>query len=464
MIVTVSDIADFPDLPTAILSTVQKWQSSAEYSEMLTNREYFLGQNPALKKRWDRIILDTGDVLRTKPKQKIIGDTFKMICKKVENRLFYYPIALDDENKLAQLGANFHNTTADVFNDTAISSVGWGMWAYDSKTQAFRTTQIPATEYIPILDDDTGEMVMGIRFSQLAPGRPVKYEFFELDGKTTFKQPAKGGKLEVIREKVPYRYTERRWGSGQREVTGTSNHGVLPIIPMYANRERRSLLTPAIKTKINARDFLNTIYVSQAMTVKFLYWLISGYDGNVEELLCIIDTVNKTGILKSEDERTKIDAKTLEPPFNAHKYIVDALEDDIYQDAGIFNPAKVAGSAHIATAIEAGQRPEDMNVNGVQREVEEYIQGHMRLAGVESKITFRPYRMVNEAEISTRAQGWVREGVPLAIAARKDPMFDDSDITEIEKHIKGRELGMSEEDIAAYEEMVRRENEGSGGE
>ena len=431
MIVTVSELANYPNLPTAILSIVQKWKSSAEYSEMITNREYFLRQNPALKKRWDSIMLDTGGALHMKPKQKIIGDTFKMIVKKVENRLFYYPIAFDDEGKTKQMGANFHNVTADVFNDTAISSVGWGMWAFDNKAQAAGAMQIPAAEYIQILDDDNVEMVKGIRFSQLEPGRPIVYEFFEVDGKITFRQPAKGGKLEVVQEKTPYRYSERRWNNGQREVTNAVNYDTLPIIPMYTNRERRSLLTPAIKTKFNARDFLNTIYVSEALQTKFIYWLISGYGGNAEELLKIKDTVLKMGILNPVDENTNIDAKTIEPPFNAHKFIVDALEDEICQDAGIFNPAKVAGSAHIATAIEAGQRPEDMNINGIQREVVEYIRGHMRLAGVESKITFKPYRMVNEAEISTRAQGWVDRGVPLAIAARKDPMFDDADITEI---------------------------------
>lgn len=418
-IVTVSDLAKYPDIATAITNTVRKFQESQHYATMIDHRKYFLGENPSLERRWNKLRLDTGSILNLKPKQKIVGDTFKLIVKKIENRLMYHPIQLDDESKYAMLGKRFHPVTADILNDTCISGVGWGHWAGD------HVIQFLASEYIPILDDDTGEMVMGIRFTQLAPDRPIKYQIFEPDGVTAWTQAKQGGKLEESQGKTPYRYVETPHRYSGTQITDAQNYGKLPIVAMYCNRERRSLLTPPIKTKINALDFLKTIYVSEVAQSKFIYWLISGYGGQAEELLAIKETAQMMGIIRQDGQDVTIDAKVLEPPYNAHKYLVEALEDEIYHDAAVFNPAKVAGSAHIATAIEAGQRPEDMNVNGVKREVEDYVKGFFPFANIpeDTKVIFTPYRMIDEGSVSTRLQNWADRGVPIEELIKIEPLF-----------------------------------------
>lgn len=386
-----------------VQKTVVGWQSSTEYAQMAENYKYYMGENPVLARRWNRVALDTGGVIDLKPRQKIISNMFERLVVQRENRLLYYPIAFDDEGKHAQLGEGFDDVISDILHDTLICGVSWAYWDID------RVVQFRAREFVPILDDETGKIAKGIRVSQLAPDRPMYYELFEVGGKTTWRQGKRG--LELVQETTPYKYNERRWANGVRQITDASNYGVLPIVPMYANRERRSLLTPPVKSKINAYDLLFTFYGDELLQNKFVYWMISGYGGSAEELIAIREMAQKLGIIAADGQDAKVQPSKFEPPHEAFKAIMEALEADIYRDASTFDPAKLAGSAQIATAIEAGQRPEDVSVKGTEREVEKCIKGIMKIAGVESKVTFTPYRMVDERGQTEQVVALVREGV-----------------------------------------------------
>ena len=382
MTITIGDMQGAHSLTDFIQKTVSDWLSSDEYTNMKDAKTYYFGENPVLKRNWNRITLDTGGSLSLKPKQNIYSNFFGRLVKQLVNRLLYHGIKLDDESSLLRLGANFQESTRQIAYDAAICKVGWGFW------QNGEVVPIPAEKFVPIVDDFTGSVIAGIYFWRLDENRPLIYQLFEADGVTTWEQAKRGGKLEQTTEKTPYRYKEFKWdtGDGVRcAIADARGYGELPIVPMYANVERRSELTVPIKTKINAYDMLNTFYADEFLQSKFVYWMISGYSGNVDELVAIRDTIRKLGIIAAETGQDgKIAPQTLEPPYNAHKEIMQALEREIFRDAMLFNPEDIAGSANIATAIKAGQYPEDVKVKSFEHEVEQFVRGVMRVAGAMS--------------------------------------------------------------------------------
>ena len=444
MVVTVSDLQKARSIPDFILQTVNDWLGSSMYSEMQEAKKYYLGENPVLKRRWNKISLDTGGIIDLKPRQNIYSKLFGRLTKQLVNRLLYHDIALDDDAALLKMGKMFQASTRSIAFDAVISSIGWGFWErIDSKP-------LPATNFIPIVNDDTNIIEKGIYFWQLAANRPMKYQLFETDGVTTWQQDKQGDKLTEIQGKTPYRYKEFKWNTPngtQSQITSIENYDTLPIVPMYANEERRSELDLPIKTKINAYDLLFTFYGDEFLKGKFIYWLISGYSGDVDELLQIKETAQKLGIIAGGDGSESVTPSKFEPPHEAFDKIREALKREIFSDAMLFNPDDVAGSAHIATAIKAGQYPEDIKANGFGHEVEKYVRAMMPFAGVESRaVTFNHFTLQDGESISRRLQGWIGE-VPTEELIKYEPLFQERQ-NEIADAIARQGLGYMEGGIS----------------
>ena len=387
MLVTVSDMIKYSDLPSFIQKTVSDWQSSQEYATIIRNEKYNAGMNPSLNAaKWKRVALDTGGVLNLKPQHKITSHLFKTIVEKREHRVLNNPIAF---NNGVDMGQNFQHTAKDLLHDALIGGVSWAFWEVDS------VKQFKSTEFIPILDDDNGNITKGIRMSQLAPDRPIIYEFFELDGMTSFRQNKQGGKIEQVSKIMPYRYSERRWGN-ERQITNAQNYNVLPIVPMYVNREKTSFLSQPVKSKIDAYDMMFTFYTDEFLKSNFIYFIMSGVGGTLEELVEVRNAAMQLGLIKIDGRDSTIDAKTLEPPHEAFDRIMDRLEDGVYQDSMTFNPAKIAGSANIATAIMAGQKPEEISSGGTEGHVRKCIEGILAIRGIESEVIITPTEIIDD--------------------------------------------------------------------
>jgi len=380
-------MAKYSSLADFIQKTVNEWQGSSEYAEIIRNYKYHAGENPTLSAaKWKQVALDTGGVLNLKPQHKIVSHLFKTIVEKREHRVLNNPIQFSAN---VDMGRNFQYVMKDSLHDGLIAGRSWAFWEVD------RVKQFKALEYVPIFDDDTGDMVKGIRVSQLAPDRPIKYEFFELGGITTFRQDKQGSKIEQVSDITPYRYSERRWDN-MRQISNVQNYNVLPIAPMYVNREQTSFLSPPVKSKIDAYDMMLTFYTDEFLKSNFIYFMLSGYGGTVEELLEIKDAAMKLGILQQGGRDASMDAKTLDPPHEAFDRIMDRLEEGVYLDSMTFNPAKVAGSANIATAIMAGQKPEEISSGGTESHVSKCVEDLLAIRGMESEVIITPTEIIDD--------------------------------------------------------------------
>ena len=178
MLVTAGDMAKFRSVEDFIQKVANDWHGSSEYAEIVRNYEYYHGNNPTLQNKLRKlksVQLETGGTISFKPSQIVVSSLFQQIVDKREHRVLNNPIGLDEG---ISLGDDFNFRAKDLLHDALISGASWAFWGVD------RIVQFKASEFIPILDDDTHEMVKGIRITQLALERPIKYEFFEIITKT----------------------------------------------------------------------------------------------------------------------------------------------------------------------------------------------------------------------------------------------------------------------------------------
>ena len=440
-IITISDLEKARATPDFVLDVVKKWQSSTEYNAMLTAQKYFLGENPALQRRWATIQTEAGS-FKMKPKQLVSSDIFKRAIMQYINRLLHYDVSFENVGNAIETSKDFNGALLEITYDAAVCGVSYGFWDYSG-----RVVQIPAMQGIPIVDDTTGDVVKFIYFWQLAADRPTSYQLFEIDGVTTWSKSGRDTRLTQTQEKVPYRFKQFKWNSGQTALSSTQNYSRLPIVAMHANNEKRSELTNPIKSKINVLDLLMTFYSNEFLDSKFLYWLINDYGGNLEELIKIKETVQKLGIIANQSDTGSIIPQTLSLPHEAFEAMVERLEAQIFNDLMTFNPTALAGSTNIATAIRAGQYPEDAKISGLQRKVEKFIMEIANIAGIDTgKPSFKHYRLFDEASVSTRLQGWADRGVPIKTLTRLEPLFADN-YEEINDEIDREMMGYEPDEV-----------------
>ena len=436
MIVTISDIQKAPSVADFVLKTVEEWKGCKKLSEINDNKKYYLGTNPVLNQQWNQINLDTGGVLELKPRQNIYSNFFGRIVKQLVNRLLYYDVSFDDDVTLLKMGNKFHQSLRDIAFDAAVSGVSWGFW------QNGKLVHFPSDGFIPIYNDRNGKIEKGIKFWQVREDLPTFYQLFEVDGITEWQSEKDANILTLVKDKTPYRYQIRAWQTGRRDVVNIQNYGVLPIIPMYPNMERRSELTKPIQTKINAYDLLNTFYTDEFLQSKFVYWMITGFQGNAEELIKIRDIVRKLGIIANTDEQSKITTQTLEPPHNAQEKIMKQLVREIFRDAMVFNTEEITTIGTTATAVKASQYSEDIKVRGFEHNAEVFIRGIMDLAGVESRaVSFTHFRLLDEESITRRLVMLYNMGIPIEEIIKHEPLLQDR-AAEIEDLIANRDLGI----------------------
>lgn len=424
MIVTDGDIRRKPDLAAAIKDTAGAWLASPELAAMREAYKYYLGENPRIKGLAERVATDTGFSINLAPQQRVYSNFFGKITNQHVGHLLKHPLKFD-AGVIGRLGAGFQHTVRDMAQDAYIRGVSWGLWNGE------RLTHIRAENFVPIRSEESGELAAGLGFYRLRDDMPYVYYFYEPEGVTQFRQAvgADGKALEdggptQVGGRMPYRYTARRWRGGEQFERLGGGSGVPPIKPLYTNKENRSELILPLKTKINAYDLLETAYVDEALKSKFIYWVISGYSGNIEELVKVKETVQKIGVMNLEGETT-VQPQTLEPPHAAHTAVMQELRDGIYADAMAFNSDDLGGRASVAVeAIRASQFNEEIKIGIMWHELEKFIRDVLALAGVESAtVGYTPFMLkTGEEALSRSLQAWVDRGLPLLEALRLDPL------------------------------------------
>ena len=87
-------------------------------------------------------------------------------------------------------------------------------------------------------------------------------------------------------------------------VTGGENYGMLPVIPLYANDEHQSELTPSIRAKIDMYDRIMSDFGDNLDRANDAYWVLNTFGGSVDQALQVVQEINELKVAMSVSDGT----------------------------------------------------------------------------------------------------------------------------------------------------------------
>lgn len=263
-------------------------------------------------------------------------------------------------------------------------------------------TVFPMTEFLPLMDEETGVLRAGIRFWSLDWNhRPVYVELYEEDGFTRFR--SKDGKpgltqLEEIQPKRAYIVRTQTSAADGTEIVGGENYSALPIVPLYATRSRQSTLV-GMRPKIDAYDIVHSGFANDLQECAQMYWLVGnamGMDDN--DVQKLRDRLLFQHIAVVDTQNASLSAHTQEPPFEARKACLDYLRTSLYEDFAVLDVHTVAAGA-TNDHIDAGYQPMDEEADRFEYEIIKAVQAIERLKGLPELVPqFKRNKISNQKE------------------------------------------------------------------
>jgi len=432
----------------------------AESISMLEDEQYYYGNNPFLASFKNSLTLkgegDKTVPLDLTPTIKVPSGFFGIIVGHIVGRLWDNPVQIrDSAGKDIDVEILFgEDFTSDMHQIATFSAIHGVCYAFYNKG---KIESFKATEYVPFCDERTGAHMAGLRFWRIADKKPWIVQLFTTQGFTEWTREHEGKELK---DKKDMKYTKNVpvGGAGFVETTSATDgepYANYPVIPLYTNPLRKSEMTPPIKARINAYDAKETGYTDEALKTKFLFWIFKGYGGDPHTLKAMLDTMRELGIIAGGDvDETSVEAKPADIPYLSHEATLERLEGAIYEFARITNP-KILLNAQVTTvAIRAASERENIKMVGVESEARKFVQRMLNVVGVDYKhISFTHRVLVNELEIVQMISTGVND-LPFEWRVKLNPAIPQELTEEIVASYEAESIGMSDEDIAAYERLI----------
>lgn len=288
-------------------------------------------------------------------------------------------------------GVNFADNAVDKRIDqqgfdSDTFDVGYLAWeqgkAYMYVTES-ENIPFELTEFVPLYDENTGELMAGIRFYQLDDDTPLNVWLYRAEGETQFIKGAKDSGLRLVKELTPYKLKLQGTKADGMAVVGGENYGRLPIIELRANKSGTSPIS-FIKPKLDAYDFTLSGLQNDLDENAFIYWIIKNNGGMEEADLARFKQALRTAHAASVDaEDGDIQHFTKDIPYEARMAMLDRLDTDIYNDMACVDMSKLAAGAVNEMQINAMYSAMDNQAARFENELRKFVLAFLALKGIE---------------------------------------------------------------------------------
>ena len=378
-----------------ITTAISQHINSEAYRKAEEAQLYYDGENPTIN-RYEKLLYDMQGRAHADmwtANHKIASQFFSKAVNQEVAYLLGNGVRFSKNNTKKKLGKTFdlRMMRAEIY--ARVAGQSFGFWNLDHvEIYKFK-------EFVPILGEETGEIMVGIRFWRLAPDKPMRITLFELDGFTEYKQE-KNGELVVTQEKRAYKITKVKTEAGDVDRQEGENYDGFPIVPLYANEEHKSSLNGKRNT-IDALDIARSGMVNNVSEGELIYWVLTNC-GGMDDLddAKFIERIHTTHVAHADgDANAKAEAHTIEAPVDASKVTVDDLRQSLYDDFDAFDPHAVTASNQSATAVKASYVPLDLKCDVViEPQVTEFILRILKLAGIDDEPTYQRNQIINKLE------------------------------------------------------------------
>jgi len=206
-----------------------------------------------------------------------------------------------------------------------------------------------ALEFLTLNDEWHDDPVAGIRFWDRKNADDEKttfVEFYESDGVTKYR--IEGDDIEQIEGKRSYAVNMR---PATETVKSILQYPRLPVVPLFANAERKSELTRPIKSKIDLLDKLWTNFGDSSSRINMIYWILHNYSVTPSEAREMIETITELGIFSSQDDKFKAEAKAFDLPSETVDKAIEMVEKAVTADFLGVSMREITGGSLTNVAI-----------------------------------------------------------------------------------------------------------------
>lgn len=322
---------------------------------------------------------------------RLASNYFHRLNTQRNNYLLGNGVKLREEKNKEKLGKDFDSKFKEAAYNALIHGKSYIYW------NVGQIHNFKLTEFAPLIDENTGELRAGVRFWQIDPEKPVIAVLYEEDGFTKYKADSLKDDFVVINEKRPYKIIERPQRVGETpDVIGEENYGVLPIVPIYGDKTKRSKL-PRMRWFIDAYDMGLSGFANDMDDVAQIYWLIQNADGmSQNDLNKFFDRMKLNHIVKV-GEGQSVEPHTQEIPYNARESFLNMIRKQLYEDYGGLDVHVIAAGA-TNDHIDAAYQPMDEECDEFEYCVDEAMARILELAGLDEEAKYKRNRISNEKE------------------------------------------------------------------
>ena len=424
------------------------YRNSDEFKKALDEQEYMAGRNTSIMQTV-RVIYNMAGLPEpdfTASNMKIMDNT---IHRLVTDRCSYSlgnGVSFPGRHKEIKDGKTvFVDPVKDILGDKfdralkrtaywALSNSAAYLYVHMGRRKPeWQYTLFKKTEFLPLYDEETGDLRGGVRFWSIDWGkRPITAVLYLENGYIKYKTKPDEfsiASLQQAEDLKPYIETVQTSEAFGEEVVGSETLTRLPIFPLYSGEMRNSALD-RLRDTIDATDMVLSGFVNDIHDIPQVYWLISGAMGMTEK-----------------DKRQ----------------LLDRLRNKMYEKYGGFDVHTIEAGA-TNDHIEAGYWPMDEEADDFEYEIIDFVQSILEMMGETEGTTpiFKRNRVSNQ-----------KEQTEMVVAAA--PYLDDQTILEklpfvsVDEvdDILARKDGESFsrfEDMQTDEEEEEEEEEDEGGE
>ena len=455
-----------PDLLETIIGD---YKASREFRDALEADEYFRGNNKAVG---SKVLLqpqtvpvrgENGKERKALWQKEIIGNRIfsgflsRFVCQQ-NQFLLGNGVTLDSPEQKERLGLGFDHALQQAGEKALLHGVCWGYWNLD------RLEVIPAavdarSGFVALLDERTGAARVGIQFWQLAADKPMWVRLFEEDGLTEYKKTKDG--LVVHAPKRAYRLTYARDAAGD-ELVGAANYSTLPVVPFFANAEKRGELTPSIKSKIDLYDRILSDFGDNLDKANDVYWVLNNFGGTMDDICEMLEQISRIKAVANISDGTTsstAEPKSFEVPYQARRAALDILQRQLYQDYMALDMDELTGGSLTNVAIKAATANLNLKADRYEWQAFSFVQGILRLLGIKTeRITFKRQTIANETEIIQNIVA-MRQDISHEKALALNPYVMQEEIPQIMQDVAAEQM-TGAPSMVELERMLREKDNG----